>query len=431
MFSPSSVVSPTVTLSAMAAGSPSAKMQTFELTVTKPVPDFAIAVSAIPNTTVANQTVTWNGTLTAVNEYGGSVTLSCTSGAPGTCGFAPATVTPTVAGAPFTVTLSSATALTFDFTIQGTDGTLTHATPTETLTVGTDVAWTDTGNASGTVRAGQSASYTFSAAPAGGEAFSAGVSFACTGLPLLTSGAPGANCVFNPTTIAAGAGTSGVTLTIWTCGPNLPTLCPAGTGGDARPSTGTIQTAGGSRPEARERHNILPFFTLAWVAMAGIVGLGRTRGGKPRRFGVFAGICLGLGSMALLSCGGVAGGGGTTPPPVTVNPPTGTVLYADEPGNSWPAGGNQQQFTANQSVTWAVTGGSANGTVDGTGMYTPPAVVPNPATVTVTATAAGGAAGSAFVTVAAPTALGTSQVTVTATAAGGPAHSDAVTLIVQ
>ena len=79
------------------------------------------------------------------------------------------------------MTLGSATAATFNFEIQGTDGTLTHATATETLTVGTDVTWTDTGSATATVLAGQSASYTFSAAPAGGEAFSSAVSFGVLG----------------------------------------------------------------------------------------------------------------------------------------------------------------------------------------------------------------------------------------------------------
>jgi len=65
-------------------------------------------------------------------------------------------------------------------------------------------------------------------------------------------------------------------------------------------------------------------------------------------------------------------------------------------------------------------------------MYTPPAAVPNPATVTVTATPATGAApGSAFLTVVAPTVLGASQITVTATAAGGASHGDVVTLNVQ
>jgi hypothetical protein len=149
------------------------------------------------------------------------------------------------------------------------------------------------------------------------------------------------------------------------------------------------------------------------------------------------GICLGLGLMALISCGGVAGSGSTTPVTVTVNPGVAT-LFADETGNSWPVGVTQQQFAAtvnnssNQSVTWAVTGGSANGTVDGAGLYTAPAVVPNPATATVTATSAAATApGSAFVNVATPTALGTSQITVTATALGGAAHGDVVTLIVK
>ena len=410
----------TVTISAMTAGAPAAKTQTFGLTVTAPVPSFTTAATATPSTTVVDQNVTWNGTLTAVNGYSKSVALACTTGAPGTCGIAPPTVTPTVAGAPFTVTLGSATAGTFNFAIQGTDGTLTQATPTETLTVtGTtaDFTWTDTGSTSVTVLAGQSASYTFSAAPVGGGTFSSGVSFACTGLPALTSGGSGVSCGFSPSTIAAGAGTTTVTLTITTIGPNLGTQSGLRVGAVLR----TAWTAGGGRP----------YTLFLWVVLVGIVGVGRARRGEPRLYTGITAICLGLGLMALISCGGVSGSGSTTTP-VTVNPQTGSVLFADEPGNSWPAGGNQQQFTANQSVTWAITGGGANGTISGTGMYTPPAVMPNPATVTVTATPATGAApGSAFLTVAAPTAVGTSQITVTATAAGGAAHGDVVTLNVR
>ncbi len=158
-----------VTLAATVAGAPSPKTQTFWLTVTGPVPDFAIGLTATPNATVAGQNVKWNGPLTAVNGYSGSVTLTCTAGAPGTCGIVPATVTPASGGTGFAVTLGNATTGAFNFTIQGTDGTLTHATPTESLTVGTDVTWTDTGSASVTVLAGQSASYTFSAVPVGGR----------------------------------------------------------------------------------------------------------------------------------------------------------------------------------------------------------------------------------------------------------------------
>lgn len=143
--------------------------------------------------------------------------------------------------------------------------------------------------------------------------------------------------------------------------------------------------------------------------------------------------------MAGISCGGVAGGGGGPPPVVTVTvSPASANLFADEAGNSWPAALTQKKLTAtvnnssDQGVTWSVTGGSTNGTVDGTGLYTAPAVMPNPAAVKVTATSALAAApGSAAMTVQAPTGLGTSQITVTAAAAGGAAHGDVVTLIVQ
>jgi hypothetical protein len=445
LFSPSSSVNPTssapvtvtltvtagtgtplggpkiVTVAATAAGAPSTKTQTFLLTVTGPVPDFAMAVTATPNATVAGQNVKWNGTLTAVNGYSGSVRLTCTAGAPGTCGIVPATVTPTASGAAFAVTLGNATTGAFNFTIQGTDGTLTHATPTESLTVGTDVTWTDTGNSSATVLAGQSASYTFSAVPVGGAAFSAAVSLGCSGLPALT------NCGFNPASIVAGSGTTPVTLTITTTGPNAARGAVLRTAWTLRLGSG--QALGGGRPYA---------FML--LAMVGIVGLAGKRRGKPRLYAGIGGICLGLGVMAEISCGGAVGGGGGGTPPVTVTMSPGAAnLFANEAGNSWPASVTQKQFTAavnnstNQTVTWSVAPGSANGTVDATGLYTAPAAVPNPATVTVTATAAADStkSGSAAITVQAPAGLGTSQITVTATAVGGTGHADVVTLIVQ
>jgi hypothetical protein len=398
------------------------------LTVTAPTGDFAIAVTATPATTVVSQDITWSGTLTAENGYNKSVTLSCTAGAPATCSFSPAKITPTAEGAAFTVTLGSGTAAAFNFTIQGTDGTLTHATPTETLTVGTDVTWTDTGGATSTVLAGQTATYTFSAVPLGGATFNTGVTFACEDLPSLTS------CGFNPPAIAAGSPATTVTVTISTTGPNLGD-------GSVRRRRGIL--GGQTRTRGGLTSQLLPLLMFAWVALAGVVGLTRT-GRIKLRFdsrlyvGITA-ICLGLGLLAELSCGGVGGGGGTqTPVTVTVNPPAGTVLYADETGNSWPPGVTQQQFTAtvnnssDQTVTWAVLGGNTNGTIDGSGLYSSPAGVPSPSGVTVTATSAqASTAGSAFLNIAAPTPLGTSQITMTATAAGGAPHGDVVTLTVQ
>jgi hypothetical protein len=332
VFSPSSSVSPTVssavtvtltvtagagtplggplivTLAATATGAPAAKTQTFGLTVTKPTPNFTIAVTATPNTTKVNQNVTWNGTLTAVSGYSGSVTLTCTAGAPGTCAIAPSTLTPTAVGAAFTVTVGDATTGTFNFAIQGTDGMLTHATPTETLTVtgpAADFTWTDTGSTSATVLAGQSASYTFSAAPVGGGMFSTAVNFTCSGLPALTS------CGFNPASIAAGAGTTTVMLTISTTGPNLGTGSQSRRGAVLR-TAGTLrlgsgQARGDGRPSTGMRSYTLSFFMLAWAVLVGMVGVGRRRCGEPRLCVGIAVICLGLGLMALISCGGVGG----------------------------------------------------------------------------------------------------------------------------
>ncbi len=87
--------------------------------------------------------------------------------------------------------------------------------------------------------------------------------------------------------------------------------------------------------------------------------------------------------MTLSACGG----GGSTPPPapsVTVSPATANVQE-----------GSMQQFTAtvanssSTTVTWQVNGVAGGnptvGTIDSTGLYTAPAVIPNPASVTITA----------------------------------------------
>jgi hypothetical protein len=89
----------TVTLAANVAGAPAAKTQTFTLTVTPPAPDFTLAVTETPNATVAGQNVTWNGTLTALNGYNSSVSLSCVGAAPGTCTVNPQSLVPTASGA--------------------------------------------------------------------------------------------------------------------------------------------------------------------------------------------------------------------------------------------------------------------------------------------------------------------------------------------
>lgn len=85
--------------------------------------------------------------------------------------------------------------------------------------------------------------------------------------------------------------------------------------------------------------------------------------------------------LALLA--GIGACGSSSAPPVSV-----TVAASV---SSIPVNGNAV-FTANvinssnQTVTWAVNGGAANGTINSSGLYTAPAQVPTPAQVTITAT---------------------------------------------
>ena len=98
------------------------------------------------------------------------------------------------------------------------------------------------------------------------------------------------------------------------------------------------------------------------------------------------------------ACSGGGGGGGSPPPPPVV-----TVLVS--PATFSIKIGESQQFTAtvtgssNTAVTWSVTGpgcmGAACGTVNNSGLYSAPAIVPVPSTVSVIATAQADATRSA------------------------------------
>jgi hypothetical protein len=377
--------------------------------VTLHVVDFNVTSPSPNSLTVAQGGTSGASTfqVTAAGSFTGTVTLSCPTGLPAgaACVFSPSSTVSPTSSTPVPVTLTVTTAP--DTPLGGpvavtilamSAGVPAANKPTFNLTVtaaNTGFTWTDTGNSSVSAKAGLSATYSFSAVPVDGGTFSSTVTFACSGLPLSTSGGAGAQCAFNPTTIAAGSGTTAVTLTISTLGPNAA----------AQVKQAVLHTpwtiTGGSRPYAfTTRPRTLPFFALAWVALVGIVGMGRKRHGRPALYGGVAVICLVLAGMALISCGGVGGGGGGQPVTVTVSPSSVTVPL-----------GAQQQFTAtvnnssDQTVTWAVNGITGGNTTYGkiitNGLYTAPAVAPNPATVTVTATSgvAGSTPGSATVQV--------------------------------
>jgi len=155
----------------------------------------------------------------------------------------------------------------------------------------------------------------------------------------------------------------------------------------------------------------------------------------PRSYKI-VGLCLALAiSGFLVACGG----GSSSPPPpaiaVTVSPSTVNTLYPNLTG----APAQTQQFSAtvsntnNQTVTWAVTGGSANGTIDpNSGLYTAPSSLPNPnSAITITATSAATTTpGTATVNLKTPTAPGAFPITVTVTE-GAIQHTTTFTLTVN
>ena len=413
-------------------------------TVTLHVVDFNLTVPNPNSLTVAQGGTSGVSVfqVTASGSFAQTVVLSCPTGLPtgAACIFSPsATVSPTSTmpvAVSLTVTAASGTPagspdlITISATATGAPSAKTQTFDLTVTMAALDFTWSDTGNAAVTVLAGQAANYTFSMVPAGGAALAAAMSFACAGLPALTS------CEFTPPTLAAGAGTTSVVLTITTMGPNQ------GTDSRSRIRLVSRQSPVIAISRRSTALSSSPLLAIVWGFVVGMAALGPNipgrRRGRQRRYAI-AWFFLAAGMIGTISCGGIASVGTVPPPPatITVNPGLAT-LFADETGNAWPVTTTQQQFMAtvngssNQSVTWAVAGGNAKGTVDSTGLYTAPAIVPTPATITVTATSpVATAPGSAFANIATPTALGISQITVTATEAGGASHANTVTLTVQ
>jgi hypothetical protein len=485
-----------ITISATTPGAPAAKTQIVSLIVTAPVPDYSLTVSNSPVSATVNQAGTFVGTLKALNGYASAVSLSCGANAPPTCTVSPSSQTPSAAGAPFTVTVQSSSAQTYNFSINGTGSDSAHVAHNTAVVFNSLFTFTladPTGTQ--TVKAGQTGSYSLTATPIGSTTFPNNVSFSCSVQPVVA--APARPVCSNPQITAGASGVQTVTLTISTYGPNRASI----------------------RPVAGKR-NYGPF--LLWVSAVGMVLGGCARRPALRKNGaaILSIAVVLVSTITLPSCGGASGGGGgggANVISVTVTPNTATValgqtqpfhaavtgtsntkvtwqvngitggsaaagtidsngLYtapsamtagsatvsavsqADvtksgsatvtiqgpavsvSPQTATPFPGQQQQFTATVSgttdtqVTWqvnGVTGGSAStGAIDSTGLYTAPASVPNPATVTVSALSQTAGTGTATVTIRAPTPSGTFTITVTATS-GSVIQTTSATLVVQ
>ncbi|MBA3914667.1 MAG: hypothetical protein H0X25_12640 [Acidobacteriales bacterium] len=265
-----------VTVSGSVSGAPAAKTRALSLTVTA-LADFSLRLDSASASAVAGTETTVTGTVTASNGYNDSVSLSCGAGAPLTCEFSPATLTPNSFGVPFSLTLKSDAvgSYTFNIVAVGSDGAgVSHAVA---MTFMSSFEFTFTGSTTvQTIPAGGTAAYYLDLSPAGGI-FPSAVSFACTGLPSRSV------CSLAPSQLAAGSGDTELVVTVSTTPPTLGLLRPGG----------------------------VPAWEYGlWLCLPGVVFAGK---GLRRSWRVWmmGGAVLVLG-MIELSCGGGGGGGGTS-----------------------------------------------------------------------------------------------------------------------
>jgi hypothetical protein len=161
-----------------------------------------------------NSSAVFNATLTAVNGYGSTVSLSCGPGAPPACVLSPASTAPSASGRHFTATVSSSISQSYSFNINGvgTDpAAIAHSTAvnfTAMPSQNSDFTMTLTPTIAA-VAAGQSTIFSLDIAPTTGT-FPNNVTLSCSALPALTT------CAFNPVQIDSGSGDSVITLSIST-----------------------------------------------------------------------------------------------------------------------------------------------------------------------------------------------------------------------
>jgi Spy/CpxP family protein refolding chaperone len=169
------------------------------------VPDFTNNLTNSPLTVFPGAPLNLTGTLTSLNGYASAVTLTCATsgtGIPSTCVKSPTgTVTPTLAGAAYNMSVTNTTAGDFNFNVHAVGADAAHATHNAAATV--HVVNFTVGNvtpASGNVNKGASVNANFDVTSING--FAGNLTLSCGSLPVNTS------CTF------AGTGVSGNVLTI-------------------------------------------------------------------------------------------------------------------------------------------------------------------------------------------------------------------------
>lgn len=97
-------------------------------------PDFSLSIDDSELTLFFGQSGGYTGTLTSLDGYASSVSLSCTGSPPATCTPNPASVVPTEAGAPFSVNVGG-TPADYSFSIRGVGTDTDHTTHSKPVTL--------------------------------------------------------------------------------------------------------------------------------------------------------------------------------------------------------------------------------------------------------------------------------------------------------
>ena len=207
-------------------------------------PDFSISATASSRTVTQGNRTSYTATVSPLNGFTGSVTLSASglpSGANAT--FSPNPITGGSGSSTMSVTTSTSTPTgTYTLTITGTSGSLTH-TASVTLVVNPaatpDFSISATPS-SQTATPGGGTSYTATVSPVNG--FTGSVTLSASGLP------SGANATFSPNPITGGSGNSTMSVTTSTSTPTgTYTLTITGTSGSlTHTATVTLVVSGGT-----------------------------------------------------------------------------------------------------------------------------------------------------------------------------------------
>jgi hypothetical protein len=246
-------------------------------------PTYTLTISNPALTAPVNASATFNGTLIAANGYSSQVNLSCGTGAPPSCAAVPSIATPSTAGEPFTVIVSSVSAQSYNFNVvgQGTDASsITQSYPVTFSTATASNGDFSISNTSGpqTVVAGAAAQYVLTFAPVAGSTFLSSVSYTCTSATV-----PLSKCSFaSASPIAANSRAVQITLTVSTTAAIAPALRSSATWTyTVLPLSGLLLLSGGLRRRKRASLVLLVLpLLLTMSCAAGLQGF-NSGAGEP------------------------------------------------------------------------------------------------------------------------------------------------------